>query len=421
MNAIETSTTSDYIQILEWLSWDVLMHPGKIEYALHRAGKLPLHEIQKILQNEGLDYYFRYSLAQKITNPTWEHVWEIVLDESINEIIRLDILRKIKKIEWDQIKDILILNTVDWQIRNVIAMKVNWVNLECVQSIFPILNTQLVGPTILQTLHTRIKKMKNERRVEENEERLEVEYEHDIPSWFKFYPAHKRCTNAKRINAWQLAKIFPERTYEMEAEPERTLVFYYREHQWAYEPHYFAMIWCLQEYISSGKSQVYTNFCVVCRHWFTVDKLQKEFKDVPILHDRNVWFREQTTLFADTIHLNHGSLEKTPGTRPIVWRAIATDTYKTSKFPIWEKYTEIDLLYYGGENEDIVRANTHDKWRGYPNDITVDEICIRILQAVRRNEDSLLEEIQSTRWLRRYMQDRLQKILSVPWWKKKWK
>jgi len=186
---------------------------------------------------------------------------------------------------------------------------------------------------------------------------------------------------SQEVNSWQFQEItwfLPQ-----QEERQRTLNFYNRNNQWAYIPHYDLIVFIIRHYIDNNYSSVWNNIRVLERSLPTqnIGWVDSEYYCLDA-------FRAKAWIFADTIHLTHGTPEKTPGTHSIVWTAIYTDTKKIEDIDS----TPVSLLYYSWMWSQMVKKRTWCNWKWFPEDITLQELFDTVIDALQRAEKSILKK-----------------------------
>ena len=211
----------------------------------------------------------------------------------------------------------------------------------------------------------------------------------------------ERKRNISRLNAKQRKYFTQENIWILP--PKRTLVFYYRKWQWDYSPHYKIFIELLQKYIASWKSKIWNDFRVVLRHHpqYSHDgKIPFEIENISFFEKEG--FRTSTSMYADTLSLNHGTFENIPGTFHIGWIAAARDYYKVATLNqetsplIWE----IPLNYYSyllwmQQYAKALDQSELQLW--FPLETDIETLCKILLEWIKKVEDAILQHIEEPR------------------------
>jgi hypothetical protein len=217
--------------------------------------------------------------------------------------------------------------------------------------------------------------------------------------WYK----KSKTSHTKKINTYQAKELWADITV---IPGERTLVFYFRHRQWAHIPHFHYITEILNIYIQNWYSQVWNNFKIVSRH-----ETSKTLGWIETQHHEWIWFRMNTAIFADTIHLNHWTPEKQiPGTHFILGSAVTTDTVENRE-KWWDikvqtehrpptmdgvkrdQYTPLNLTYFGWENTNRVMRNISEDSFWYP-ELPIKNILQEVLRAVRQAEEDMLDKLK---------------------------
>jgi len=172
---------------------------------------------------------------------------------------------------------------------------------------------------------------------------------HNIPLW------EKTKFLWEKVNRHQVDGIISNWSHNLPIPTKRSLVLYCRPFQWYYEPHFWFILQIIKRYVQDWHSQIWNDVKVLFR--------SHNQEGGRLRWDEYSWvhFRQHSSIFADTIHLSHGTPEEIPWTHSILGTAIMSDPGKQE---LLQKvsYTPLDLLYYGWENKEIVQQNTWDNW-----------------------------------------------------------
>lgn len=161
----------------------------------------------------------------------------------------------------------------------------------------------------------------------------------------------------------------------------RTLNFYYRAGQGAFRPHFEILVRLLQDYIDWNNSQIWTDFRVLQR-W---SSHEKDLGWIEMSQATGNEFRSQSSIYADTIHLTHGTPEMIPWTHAIVGKWVYRDGHKLKGIYYSKgEYSRIPLIYAKEGHKDGL-------W--FPTNATIQEICEVVLTSLQNAEKRILANI----------------------------
>jgi hypothetical protein len=204
-------------------------------------------------------------------------------------------------------------------------------------------------------------------------------------------------STSQKINEWQTKQITWK--FHLLSERDRTLNFYYRQAQWSFDPHFESISKCIKYYIENGYSKVWNNYRIISRHPHTQTLWNDES-----LYKELIEFRSMSAIYADTIHLTHGSPElQIPWSHFILWEAITRDTNTENdwnlNFPCkmnkicQHQYTELDLDYFWGNVWYFISQELKNGL--WIPDIPITEICKRVILSLLQAEEKIMKNSKS--------------------------
>ncbi|MCH2188803.1 hypothetical protein MK079_03170 [Candidatus Gracilibacteria bacterium] len=352
-----------------------------------RLAEVELREVEEFLKNDEIVGIVRSCVALRLKEMDFSEAEHFLKLKNIFGSTQASVARRVKEISFSELAGILKHDDIYWQTQGALISRLSHVSLSEIENF---LQNNILFPEIEYALQRQLSRttfsQEQMQEVMKNEEKKEIQYSQEIN--------HFQC----REIGISLDSLVPKQP---------SLVLYCRPGQGYCAHHFHHIALFLNDYIKQGYSQVWNNFKIVTRQGGVseVGGISVE----PYMSGKS--FIAQTSLFADMIHLSHGTPEATPGTHSILGTAITSDPGKQH---ILQKndYTPVNLLYYDGDSYEVARKNTGDTGYGFPLDMNMQDICKELLRAIKQAEKSILAKISTPECIMSNTQKKKEKILS---------
>jgi len=329
-------------------------------------------DIYQIFEHPYLEEEILTSIADIcVSVPLNSRVLQILSNQNLHFEVRVNLAAKIQNISCSNELLIFLANEkIYFAVRSVIARKTNitlWT-----PEIQDFLNRKDIDFNVRRNLYSRI--LQN----------TEVNF-WEILDWLTPWGSW-----GKEVNKYQIWEII-WKNWLLEVPQKRTLNFYFREMQWSFLPHFEVISDFIKFYIDNWFSKVWSEYRVITRNpW------ENKLGNSKWMHDSHMGFRALSSIYADTIHITHGTPEsQIPGTHFILWKAITQDEWDVLEYGkidtiSQEQYTELDLDYFWGNTWYFTRDWNwkFDSW--IPN-ISMHEILKKVLSALINAEEKIIQ------------------------------
>lgn len=342
-------------------------HPWLTEFTNFFKWELSFSDIKGILESEVFSNESKIILVSRVQEVTFQEIQELVLGywDEVGTYYLLNLIEKVKSLSYDEVEHILRNSDVHYSVKLHIISRIDSVQI---QEIEDFINDDSINLQVRRRLAERIV------------------YDFNVQEYLKesWYVGWMKSRSID-INRWQSNLIVGDILLPQvmqEVPEERTLNFYYREWQWAFRPHFEIFVRLLQDFIDWWNSEIWNNFRILHR-WTWYDKT---IWWLPTSSPTGTEFRSESSIYADTIHLTHGTPEKIPWTHAIVWKWLYRDSHKL-KWVYYKKwqYSRIPLLY--------TKENPREGlW--FPMHQEITDICGILLQSVQDAERRILANLK---------------------------
>ncbi len=281
-----------------------------------------------------------HALISKLPSLKYERVEDILSDNSIDTYVRLKLLLKVKKIPWKKLEEFLKNTNIPYEIRRRYA------------------------------------------------EKLQEQF--NLENYLDSLDIHKDKPYIwDQLNQQQFSNMVEGSPLDLNPQlvpTDRTLNFYYREWQWSFKPHFEVLISLIDALVWRKTFTSWNKFRLITR-----DRTDKIIWGVAASKSYWLQFRSENAIFADTIHMTHGTPENVPWSHPIVWKWLYRDSSKlrNHSYRLWE-YSRIPLLYDRWSHKAEKRD---DYWLWFPIKKSMWEVCDIVVRSLIQADSRIAESL----------------------------